>query len=67
MKGCKGSFVVARQPTTEQVCFSVLGMQMTSAANFIFNNIDMFSNAVSEDDFDKWLEQKAWQYEEAKQ
>ena len=60
MKKCKESFVKARQPTAEQVCLGILGMQMASAANFIFENMDMFSDAVSDDDFNKWLEQKAW-------
>lgn len=60
MKKCNGTFVTARQPTSEQACLGILGMQMASAANFIFENMNMFSDAVSDDDFDKWLEQKAW-------
>lgn len=60
MKNCKGTFVTARQPTAEETCLGILGMQMASAANFIFSNIDMFSDAVSDEDFDKWLESRTW-------
>ncbi|MDO4302114.1 MAG: hypothetical protein Q4D26_12110 [Clostridia bacterium] len=60
MKKCNGNFVTARQPTPEQACLSILGMQIASTANFIFENMDMFSDAVSDDDFDKWLEKKTW-------
>lgn len=60
MKNCKGTFVTARQPTAEQACLGILGMQMASAAHFVFENVDMFSDAVSDEDFDKWLESRAW-------
>ena len=60
MKNCKGTFVTARQPTAEQACLGILGMQMASAAHFVFNNMNMFSDAVSDEDFEKWLEDKPW-------
>ena len=60
MKNFKGTFVTARQPTAEQTCLGIVGMQMASVAHFVFNNMDMFSDAVSDEDFDKWLEGKPW-------
>lgn len=60
MEKHKGSIVETSSPDANQICYALLGMQIASAANFILNNIDMFSDAVSEDDFDKWLEQRTW-------
>lgn len=59
MKNENGTFAVARQPTAEQLCMAVTGMQVASASNFVLNNINMFSD-VSDNEFDKWLKQKAW-------
>lgn len=60
MKNENGTFIVARQPTAEQLCMAVAGMQVASASNFVLNNIDMFSDNTDDKEFDEWLKQKAW-------
>ena len=60
MKNENGTFTVARQPTAEQLCMAVTGMQTASASNFVLNNINMFSDNASDNEFDQWLKQKAW-------
>lgn len=60
MKNCKGTFVTARQPTAEQACLGLLGMQIASTAHFILENMNMFSDDVSDEEFEKWLKEKAW-------
>lgn len=60
MKSENRTFIVTRQPTSEQLCIAVTGMQVASASNFVLNNINMFSDNTDDDEFDKWLEQRAW-------
>lgn len=60
MKNCEGTFVTARQPTSEQACLGILGMQLASAASFVLSNMDMFTAATTDDEFADWLKQQAW-------